>query len=494
MNILLTGATGYIGSRLLPLLVQKGHHVYCCVRDKKRFQLAPGIRKEKVTVIEHDFSLVSDQPSLPKHIDGAYYLIHSMSTGVNNYDELEKACAENFVTELNATQAKHVVYLSGISHENTLSKHLQSRKTVENTLCAGNFHTTTLRAGIIIGSGSASYEIMRDLVEKLPIMITPKWLNTLCQPIGVADVINMLKKALFNTRVFDKSYDIGGPDVLTYKDLLLKYAEIRGLNRAIYTVPVMTPRLSSYWLYFITSTNYNLASALVQSLKVPVTCRDEEINSLLVYKPISVTEAIKRTLRAIDSNNIVSSWKDALSSSVMRRDLSHYIKVPTHGCFIDSRSRELLFPNYSLTKIWSIGGENGWYKANYLWKLRGFLDKFFGGVGLRRGRKHPKEINTGDVLDFWRVIYANKNERRLLLYAEMKLPGEAWLEFHIHDNKVTQTATFRPKGIVGRMYWYAVWPFHQYIFNGMLASISGFSKKIKPQTEVQENTIFETVY
>jgi hypothetical protein len=373
---------------------------------------------------------------------------------------------------MDETAVQHVVYLSGIINESSLSKHLSSRKAVEEELSKGKYHFTTLRAGIIIGSGSASFEIIRDLVEKLPVMITPKWLNTKCQPIGVADVLLFLSKTIFNSRTYDKDFDIGGPDVITYKEMLLGFAKVRGLKRKIYIVPVMTPKLSSYWLYFVTSTSYKLAVALVNSMKIEVVCRSSEINDILAVEPISYEEALKRTLLKMEGNHIISSWKDSMVSGPVKFSLSDFINVPTHGCFIDQREREISNRAKCIEKIWSIGGNTGWYYGNWLWQMRGFIDKLFGGVGLRRGRTNVHELNAGDAIDFWRVLFADKSEGRLLLFAEMKLPGEAWLEFKIVGNKLHQRATFRPKGLMGRMYWYAVLPFHGFIFNGMLKKLA----------------------
>jgi len=470
MKVLLTGATGYIGKRLLPSLVDAGHEVICCVRDIKRFN-PPDSIKQNISVIEVDLLDKKSLKNIPNNIDGAYYLVHSMSSS-SEYKFLEKSSAINFRNALEITNVKHVIYLSGIVNESELSEHLSSRKDVEVELGKGAYNFTALRAGIIIGSGSASFEIIRDLVEKLPVMITPKWLNTKCQPIGVSDVIAFLSKSLFNQKTYNKNFDIGGPDVLSYKEMLLGFAKSRNLKRTILVVPVMTPRLSSYWLYFVTSTSYLLAVSLVNSMKIEVVCRNTDINSILNVDPDSYQEALEKAFSKIESNEIISSWKDSYSSSGINFDISEFIQVPTHGCFFDKRKKKINNHETCLNKIWSIGGETGWYYANWLWKLRGFLDKIAGGVGLRRGRTNLTAINAGDVIDFWRVLYANRNNKRLLLFAEMKLPGEAWLEFKITDDKLVQTATFRPLGLIGRIYWYSVLPFHGVIFRGLLKKLT----------------------
>ncbi len=470
MKILLTGATGYIGKRLLPVLVSKGYTVVCCVRDKIRFSPPEPLRKG-IEVVEVDFLKKESLSAIPKDIDGAYYLMHSMSTSTE-YEKLELEAARNFRETLDRTQVRHVVYLSGMINDDSLSKHLSSRKAVEWELGKGDYHITTLRAGIIIGSGSASFEIIRDLVEKLPVMIAPRWLKTRCQPIAIKDVIDFLDKTLFEEKTFDKNFDIGGPDIYTYKQMLLGFAHARGLKRHIGIVPVMTPKLSSYWLYFITSTSYRLATSLVSSMKVEVVARDDKINHILGIAPMDYPTALRRTFSAIETNEVVSSWKDSLISGRINQSLSAFINVPTNGCFVDKRVRKVKDTHKTIDNIWRIGGQTGWYYASWLWKIRGILDKFNGGVGLRRGRTHPDRIDPGDSVDFWRVLYANRKEGRLLLFAEMKLPGEAWLEFKIDDGKLYQTATFRPKGLWGRLYWYSVVPFHHLIFNGLVNQLA----------------------
>ena len=470
MTILLTGATGYIGKRLLPILIENGHKVICCVRDPKRFDVAESMRSY-IEIIKVDFLERDSLEKIPKNIDAAYYLIHSMSNS-SDYTVLEEKSANNFKDYIDTTAAKHVIYLSGIVNEKKLSKHLASRKNVEDILASGQFNLTTLRAGIIMGSGSASFEIIRDLVEKLPIMIAPKWLNTKCQPIGIRDVIHFLEKAICNEAIYNKNFDIGGPDILTYKEMLLEFAKVRKLKRWIYTVPVMTPKLSSYWLYFVTSTSYNLATSLVDSMKIEVVCRDQKINDILNIHPESYVKTIERAFAKIEGNHILSSWKDSQISGVKNINISDFIEVPDYGCYKDVRKQNFKSKSKVVDKIWAIGGASGWYYANALWKIRGYIDKIFGGVGLRRGRTNSTLLHVGDALDFWRVLYANKEEGRLLLFAEMKLPGEAWLEFKICDNEVVQSATFRPHGLLGRLYWYSVLPFHGIIFRGMLNKIT----------------------
>jgi hypothetical protein len=314
-------------------------------------------------------------------------------------------------------------------------------------------------------------------VEKLPVMVTPRWLKTKSQPIAIRNVIQYLTGIIMKPETFNQSFDIGGPEILSYKDMLLQYAEVRKLKRWIFILPVMTPKLSSYWLYFVTATSYSLAVNLVNSMKVEVIAKPNNLTELLNIKLLTYKEAIEKAFVQIDQNEILSSWKDAFASGVMEEDISKHINVPTHGCLVDKRSRKTKDPAFTLDKIWSIGGENGWYHANFLWEIRGIMDKMIGGVGLRRGRTSPDRLNPGDALDFWRVLYADRKKKRLLLFAEMKLPGEAWLEFSIdNDNVLHQVATFRPKGLKGRLYWYSVLPFHGIVFNGMLRGLASGPK------------------
>ena len=472
MKILLTGVTGYIAKLLLPVLLQNEHHVVCCVRDKNRFNIKK-YNSENISVIEVDFLDKESLQNIPGDIDVAFYLIHSMSSQSGDFVDMERLCATNFKERIQNTKTKQVIYLSGIANEAELSKHLSSRRNVESILADSTFALTTLKAGIIVGSGSASFEIIRDLVEKLPIMITPRWLNTKCQPIAIRNVIELLNGVVGNVQTYNKSYDIGGPDILSYKEMLLRFAKIRGLKRKIFIVPVMTPKISSYWLYFVTSTSYTLAKNLVNSMKVEVTCQPNDLVSLLNISLIDYDSSIKRAFDKIEQNQVLSSWKDAQTSDLLQKGISKFIEVPVNGCYKDIRKKQVKNIEETLLKIWTIGGKTGWYYGNWLWGIRGFIDQLFGGVGMRRGRKSGIDIYPGEALDFWRVLLANKLEKRLLLYAEMKIPGEAWLEFKIDENNIlTQTATFRPLGIMGRIYWYCVYPFHIIIFNGLINRIS----------------------
>jgi uncharacterized protein YbjT (DUF2867 family) len=472
MRVLLTGANGYVGRRLLPELLQQGHEVICAVRDKMRL----GLDKQTLSLIsiwEVDFLDAVRLENCPLEIDIAYFLIHSMSSSIHDFDVMEAQTANHFNQYAAYMNVKQVIYLSGIVNDPNLSKHMLSRNGVEKILYNGSSSLTVLKAGIIVGSGSSSFEIIRDLCEKLPVMITPKWVLTKTQPIAIRDVIQYLIGVQNRADCFNQSFDIGGPNVITYKQMMQLYAKTRNIKLAVVTVPVMTPKLSSYWLYFVTSTSYKLAINLVDSMKVEVVCKDNRLQKMLNIKPISYVDAIKLAFEKIEQNLVISSWKDSLVSSRLKKNLTHYVQVPNFGCLKDSKALKIENPDKVLHNIWSIGGNKGWYYGDWMWQLRGAIDKLFGGVGLRRGRTSPKDLCNGDSLDFWRVLLADKENKRLLLFAEMRVPGEAWLEFRIDENNVLhQIATFRPRGIFGRLYWYSMLPFHFFIFNGMIKKIA----------------------
>jgi uncharacterized protein YbjT (DUF2867 family) len=472
MKILLTGATGYIGRRLLPVLLDKGYDVICMVRDKDRLDIKK-YKPERVTVIEADLLKPATLKRLPKDIHAAYYLVHSMNMSGGDFTKEEKRSAQHFVEFIDSTKAEQIIYLGGIVNEEQLSKHLASRKAVEDELRKSKVSVTALRAGIIVGSGSASFEIIRDLVEKLPVMITPRWLKTKCQPIAIRNVVQFLTGVLHKKYTYNQHFDIYGPNTLTYKQMLMHFAKVRKLKRKIIVLPLFTPRLSSFWLYFVTSTSYPLAKNLVDSMKIDVIAEKNDLADRLHIQLIPYDDAIKMAFEKIEQNLVLSSWNDAGDNRIFRRGLAKHIEIPHFGVFKNKQTQETRDPQKALNRIFAIGGRNGWYYGNWLWEFRGFLDRLFGGVGLRRGRKNAADVAPGDAFDLGRVFYVSKEETRLLLYAEMKLPGEAWLEFKIDDkNCVAQTATFRPLGLAGRLYWYTMLPFHFFIFKGMLSQIA----------------------
>ena len=504
MKILVTGANGYIGKRLIANLLLLGYEVYALVRDPSRFDSSKFLDSRinyiselkdivaydqnvsikqninQLKIIQADLLDKTTLNNLPKEFDAAFYLVHSMNTeNRKDFMLMEAVCARNFLDAINGTNCKQVIYLSGISNSIELSKHLSSRRNVEYILKEGKFALTVLRAAIIIGSGSASFEIIRDLVEKIPIMITPKWLQTKCQPISIRNVIQYLIGVIAKEESYNQVFDIGGPDILTYKEMLLGYANVRNLKRYIFTLPIMSATISSYWLNFITSINYALARTLVSSLRNEVICTNQGIDKIVPIKCYDYEESILRALYQISQDQVLSSWKEAYNS----KDTSKFnellkAEVPQHGVLYNNQK---IFFTEDVKKvkenIWSIGGKRGWYYWDWAWAIRGYLDSIFGGVGLRRGRREDLNLKPGDALDFWRVIKADEDNMHLVLYAEMKLPGEAWLEFKINQEKdgrysLIQTATFRPKGLWGRLYWYILVPSHVYIFRGMAQKIT----------------------
>lgn len=441
MKILLTGANGYIGTRLLPYLLKDGHEVYALVRRGTAI-IIPKQFQTQLHVLEADLLIPSSLMKIPVNIDAAYYLVHSMSYS-QKFSELETASAKNFVSRLENTNAKQIIYLSGLSNEAHLSPHLTSRKQVGEILKMGKIPVTILMAGIIIGSGSASFEIIRDLVEKLPIMIAPQWLKHLTQPIAVRDVLNYLTLILGNPNSFNKSYEIGGPDVMTYKDLLLNFAQTRGLKRKIFTVPVLTPRLSSYWLFFITSTSFSLARFLVESLKNNVLCKENRIAQLFPKNLLSYKEAVKLAFSPIEDDWMPPSWKDNFKFD----HLSIYFRVPQFGILSYKSTIFFSCPVEQVQeRMRSLGKDLASPAMTWCWKLINFLG-----------------------YDQWRILLSDEKKRILLLYAVRKFPGEAWLEWEIipyeTGGNLKQTAALRPRGVSGRIFWYALYPLHALIWS-----------------------------
>lgn len=477
MNILLTGANGYIGRRLLPVLLNEGHTVYACVRNLStaHFEIEPS---PNFKLIEVDFLNVTNTV-LPEEVEIAYYLMHSLSGDEKKIEVEEQKIAKAFISLAEQTRLRQIIYLGGISNANNLSEHLKSRKSTESLLSQSKASLTVLRAAIIIGSGGASFEIIRDIVEKLPIMVAPKWLLTRCQPIAIRNVVEYLTLCIDNKHVKNKTFDIGGPEILSYKRMLLTFAKVRRIKRYIITLPILSPKLSSYWLYFVTSTNFKLASNLVNSMKNEVVVKHQGIQNAIPIKLYTYEEAIKMAFKKIEQNMVISSWVDTEDSTLTKSVVNSLIQLPKFGVFKHIETVEFNAKDKSevINRIWKIGGENGWYYGNTLWKFRGYLDKLVGGVGLRRGRRSPTDLYKGDVLDFWRVLLADQANGRLLLFAEMKLPGDAWLEFKIvpvneQKMKLVQSAIFRPKGVLGRLYWYSVVPFHFLIFKNMAQKVA----------------------
>lgn len=477
-KILVTGANGFVGKRLVLALLNQGYEVYalCRIGGAKIFTE----EKELLHYIWGDLRNENTLNQIPQDIEAAYYLVHSMSTIVQDLEKSEIEVAQQFLKGIQNTKIKQIIYLGGIIDSvQDLSPHLKSRLRVEKILKESKHPVTILRASIIIGAGSASFEIIRDLCEKLPIMVAPKWVKSKCQPIAIADVLFYLTGVLLNEKCMGHTFDIGGPEVLTFEELLLRYSKFRDLKRYILDVPVLTPRLSSYWLVFITSVRFSLCYYLVESMKSDTIVRLNGIQSILPHQCLSYEEALNLAFQKIGQNEVVSSWMDSWGLEDHNPSLEKFVEVPEMGCLKDQRkflikgSKEA-----AIERIWKIGGSEGYYAFNWAWHLRGLIDKLIGGVGLNRGRSHPTNLYPGDALDFWRVILADKQKGHLILYAGMRMPGDAWLEFEIQpegsDNYLVQTATFRPKGLLGRMYWYVLMPMHFLIFRKMAQAISGY--------------------
>jgi uncharacterized protein YbjT (DUF2867 family) len=488
MKVLLTGATGYIGRRLLFAMTEAGHEVVCLVRDPERLQV-PERFAGRLTLAVGNLLEPGSLAPIPSDIDVALYLVHSMSQSARHFEQMEEQCAVHLCKLLKGTRVRQIIYLSGLSNAEGLSEHLRSRRRVEEILQCGGIPVTVFRAGIIIGSGSASFEIIRDLVEKLPVIVAPKFVDNRCQPVGIRDVIFYITAALGNEATYGRTLDIGGPDILTYREMLERFARFRRLKRIVVTCPLLNPRLASYALYFVSSTSFPLVQSLVKSMRNETICGDCSVRSILPHDCMTYDEAVALAFSRIEENNVISSWRDSWAGGRLVPEFNRYLHVPKYGCLTDIQEVAIeRNPEIVLDRIWSIGGDRGWYYANRLWELRGLIDRMVGGVGLRRGRASPTDLKPGDAVDFWRVLVADRVDRRLLLYAEMRLPGEAWLEFRVVGRedgraRLVQKAVFRPKGLWGRAYWYGLLPLHTLIFRGMARALAGRMLKKSRVTE-----------
>ncbi len=478
-KILITGASGFVGKRLIVHLLNQGHEIYalCRIKGTKVFSK----EMPNLHYIWGDLRNPETLQDFPKDIEVAYYLVHSMSEIVGNLVNTEIEVVQHFLHGIKNSEIKQIIYLGGIiNDEKKLSPHLKSRLLVEQTLKQSGIPCTILRASIIIGAGSASFEIIRDLCEKLPIMVAPKWIKSLCQPISIRDVLFYLSSVLLNEKCINETFDIGGPEVFTFKELLLGYAKFRNLKRWIINVPVLTPRLSSYWLVFITSVRYSLCSYLVESMKTNTVVQLNGIQRIIPHSCLTYIESLELTFQKISQNEVISTWMDAWEISEEDPNIENYLQIPDEQCLKDERKALVKDSKAAaIERIWRIGGDTGYYALDWAWHLRGLFDQMIGGVGLNRGRRHPSEIEAGDSIDFWRVVLADKGKGHLILFAGMKVPGEAWLQFKFEEENdqlfLIQTATFRPKGLLGRLYWYSLIPFHFFIFRKMAKALAGKS-------------------
>lgn len=467
-RVLLTGASGYVGGRLLAALESRGESVRCLARRPEYVEPRTGVGTE---VVQGD---LLEPDSLRKALAGtthAYYLVHSMGAA-SDFAERDRRAAENFARAAREAGLSRIVYLGGLGGDSELSEHLESRQEVGRILRESGVPTLELRASIVIGSGSLSFELVRALVEKLPLMIAPRWVSARAQPIAIEDVVEYLVRALDHPLEASRVYEIGGPDVVSYGDLMLEYARQRGLRRYILPVPVLTPKLSSLWLGLVTPVYARVGRKLIDSLRNETVLRDDEAARAFGVEPRGVSEAIARALAHEESDFAATRWSDALSSSGEARGFGGEAFGPRR---VDSRALTLdLPPARAFAPVARIGGRRGWYYADWLWSLRGAIDLALGGPGLRRGRPRGRPLRPGDALDFWRVERFEP-EALLRLRAEMKVPGRAWLQFEVEPRgagcELRQTAIFDPVGVAGRLYWYGLWPVHTLIFRGMLREI-----------------------
>jgi len=472
MRILVTGASGYIGGRLVPALLTAGHRVRCMSRNPAKLASQPW--STDVEIVSAD---ALDPASLDEAMAGcdtAFYLIHSMDGASSDFGARDRLAAKNFAAAATVAELSRIVYLGGLGSGDELSKHLSSRQEVGRILAGGSAAFTELRAAVIIGSGSVSFEMLRHLTEVLPAMVTPTWVRTRCQPIAIRDVLKILVAAVEESGDESHLWEIGGPDQLTYEDMMRGYAEVAGLpRRIIIPVPVLSPSLSKHWIGLVTPLPTGVAKPLVESLKNEVTVTDNSIAEELTGGLTSYEEAVERALRTASHSETATRWSDAASSPAE--------PLPTDpewaGAKLQFDERSLASRASAADVFWAfsrIGGEVGYYSTEWAWQLRGIADSLIGGVGLRRGRRHPEQLRLGEAVDFWRVA-AIEPDRRLQLHAEMKVPGEAWLEFEVEPtdtgSRLRQKASFFPRGLLGRLYWLVLTPFHGPIFGQMARGV-----------------------
>ena len=492
-RVAIAGATGYIGGRLVPRLLDSGYSVRCLVRAPGKLRDRQWSQRNGLEIRQTDLDNIELLAHSLSGCEAAYYLVHSMTSAGSDYSHRDMILAGNFAKAAHLAGVQRILYLGGLGETGSgLSQHLASRREVESALGSTGVPVTVFRAAMIVGSGSASFEILRYLVERLPIMITPKWVSTPCQPIAVRNVIAYLVGALNAPETIGEVFDIGGPQVAGYREIMRIMAQELGLPpRWVIPIPVLSPRLSSYWIHLITPLSSSIAKPLAEGLKNPVVCRENRIVALIPQKLLDVRESIHAALEQIAGREVETTWSMA---GTMPGD-PDWAGGTT---FRDSREVVVDAPAWAVFKaVCRVGGGHGWYAADWLWKIRGWLDVLFGGPGLRRGRRDPESVSYGEALDFWRVVGYDRN-RWLSLRAEMKLPGEAVLEFRIESPEpltsskkpssgqkqprghctLRQTALFKPRGLFGLVYWYSVVPFHAIVFKGMLGGIEREALKI----------------
>jgi len=466
-TVLVLGATGYVGGRLVPRLLQAGYRVRVLVRDPDKIQGREWL--DKIEVYKGD---VLERDSIVPALDGTtamYYLIHSMS-GDGDFERRDREAAENVATIAGQTGLHRIIYLGGLGRRDIeQSPHLRSRHEVGRILRSGKTPVTELRAAVIVGSGSLSFEMIHHLANRLPVMICPRWVYTRTQPIAIRDVLSYLIQTMERRETTGLTIDIGGPDILTYRQMMLGVADILGLRRYLIPVPVLTPRLSSYWVNLVTPIRASLARALIDSLRSETICENKLAREHFDIKPLPFRAAAEFALQRTREHTAETTWTDATVSSPQAIDSSHLR--------IDRREIDVEAPEQDVFRVVSsIGGENGWYYADWLWRIRGFIDQQLGGVGLRRGRRHPSKTSPGEALDFWRVQEFVPGSK-LVLRAEMIVWGQAWLELEVvpvseTSCRLLQTARYYPRGLKGLLYWYSIYPLHAFVFRGLIREIA----------------------
>jgi uncharacterized protein YbjT (DUF2867 family) len=476
--ILVTGASGYVGGRLVPKLLETGRQVRVLARDPDRLQGRSW--SDQVDIVRGDALKPETLAPAMAGVTCAYYMIHSMqkaAAGARGFQERDTLAARHFSAAAKAAGVQRIIYLGGLGDPNAdLSPHLRSRQETGDALREGGVPVTEFRAAVIVGSGSVSFEMIRNLTERLPVMVCPKWVYTRVQPIAIRNVVDYLAAALDVPASTGKTIEIGGADVLTYAEMMLGYASVRGLKRLLIPVPVLTPRLSSHWVHWMTPVPAEIAKPLIEGVRNEVIVRDDSAARLFPdIKVIDYRTAVERALAQLDAGHVESTWSDALAAS--QRDEAPLVYAEQEGMLIERRQRLVpASPSAVFKAFTSIGGDRGWPSFNWAWRVRGIFDRLVGGVGYRRGRRSAGSLRVGDVLDFWRVE-AVTPDRLLRLRAEMKVPGRAWLQFEAlpHESghtQLVQTAFFAPKGLAGLLYWYTLYPMHGPIFNRMAERLS----------------------
>ena len=476
--VFVTGATGYVGGRLVPSLLRAGYRVRCLAREPRKLEARPWRNDPNVDVVTGDLTNVDELTEQLSGCSVAYFLVHSMEASGGKYAERDLLLASNFAAGAKAAGIQRIIYLGGLGElGDGLSQHLRSRREVENTLGGTGIPVTTFRAAMIIGSGSASFEILRYLVERLPVMVTPSWVTTESQPVAISDVLHWLVRCLQVPETLGQTLEIGGPDILPYRELMKIMAEELHIpKRWIVPVPILTPKLSSLWISLVTPVSYKIARPLAEGLRNRVVVTDDKTQSMMPHESLGVREAIRRALQKIESNEVETRW--SVAGPIVGDPHWAGGKV-----FTDQRSVIIhADPAAVFAAVCRIGGGNGWYAGDILWRLRGWMDTMVGGPGLRRGRRDSERVEFGEALDFWRVVGIDR-DRSLSLLAEMKLPGVAMLDFNLHSDgeidrtRLTMTARYRPRGLLGMLYWYSVVPLHNIVFGGMLKGIRKAAEK-----------------